>query len=183
MVSLSYFLAVWKANLGSKILVRKCMRFALCDVCSSIQQQREATNDRTTLANLRRQERAHLILVKMERVAYATRIREATSESDDVLSFALDGADQGLYGLPYFCQVLIYSIFFNIFNRLRILNRLQRRRVLFLRSDSKFTRAVYIYIIFLISPLQICCRGCCTWDWNLLVPALGGFSPRRKRHH
>ena len=81
------------------------MRFALCDICNAIQVKRENTCDRATLARLRKQERAHLLLVKAERIAYAHRVREAKVDTDDCMSVALDGADQGVYGLPYFCQV------------------------------------------------------------------------------
>ena len=40
-VSRCYFLRVWKRRLASKIVVRKCMRFALCDTCCRIQEHRE----------------------------------------------------------------------------------------------------------------------------------------------
>lgn len=123
-VSRSYFLRVWKRRLSSKIVIRKCMRFALCDTCCRIQEQREGgcacaievlllqhlfcagTMDRGKLGMLRKDEAAHLQLVKAERIAYAKRMREAVaSNGDDVLSIAMDGADQGVYGIPYFAQV------------------------------------------------------------------------------
>ena len=64
------------------------------------------TMDRGKLAMLRCEEAAHLQLVKAERIAYAKRMREAVvSNGDDVLSIAMDGADQGVYGIPYFAQV------------------------------------------------------------------------------
>ena len=105
MCSFSYFCHVWKKHLGSRVLVRKCMRFAQCDDCRNIQKAREETTDRRALALLRHQEKCHLHLVKQERIAYAKRIRQATNSGDDFLSLAVDGADQGAYGLPFFCQV------------------------------------------------------------------------------
>ena len=104
-VTKAYFLSVWKKNVGSKIVIRKCMRFALCDTCSKIQRAREETNDRTRLSRLLDEERDHLKLVKAERQAYARRMREAIDSDGQVLSIALDGADQGAYGLPYYSQV------------------------------------------------------------------------------
>ena len=103
--SLSYFCHVWKKHFRTSIVVRKTMRFALCDECGRIQREREKTSDRTKLAVLRKQEESHLMLVKRERICYAKRIREATSSGNEILSIAMDGADQGTYGLPYFCQV------------------------------------------------------------------------------
>ena len=102
--SFSYFCTVWKKNLGSRIVIRKCVRFAICDECSRIQKARESAVDRQKLQTLRNQEKAHLDVVKRERFAYAKRVREAINNGDDVLSIALDGADQGAYGLPYFSQ-------------------------------------------------------------------------------
>jgi hypothetical protein len=104
-VSYSTFVRVWRHNVGSRIVVRKCMRFALCDTCSDIQRRREITSDRSTLKLLNVQEREHMRLYKAERHAYATRIAEALSSDGDVGSLACDGADQGAYGLPYYCQV------------------------------------------------------------------------------
>ena len=130
-VSWCYFLSVWKNRLGSSIVVRKCMRFALCDTCTQIQREREATTDRATLQALLRRERKHIKvracvvdaqhavllvlhrglltgvvqLIKEERLAYARRMREARDAGDEYLSIALDGADQGIYGLPYYSQV------------------------------------------------------------------------------
>ena len=104
-VSLSYFLRVWRTNRGSKIVIRKCMRFALCDTCSAIQKKREATADRNTMKLLLCEEQIHLNLVRAERLAYGKRIAEATHGDSDVGSMAADGADQGAYGLPYYCQV------------------------------------------------------------------------------
>lgn len=104
-VSLPYFLRVWKLNVGSKIVIRKCMRFAVCDTCNRIQRRREQTTDRNTLLQLLVEERNHLKFIKAERIEYAKRIVEAKQRMGDVLSIAADGADQGLYGLPYYCQV------------------------------------------------------------------------------
>lgn len=77
-----------------------------------IQKRREGTNDRDTLLALSRQEKEHLQLIKAERVWYAKRMVEAKNEAQrdpsnaSVLSVAMDGADQGAYGLPFYSQVL-----------------------------------------------------------------------------
>lgn len=104
-VSASYFQRIWFTRLGAQIVIRKCMRFALCDSCSHIQRRREMTSDRQSLLRIAREEKDHLNVVKGERTAYACRVREAHASGEDILSIAMDGADQGAYGLPYFCQV------------------------------------------------------------------------------
>lgn len=104
-VSLSYFLRIWFTRLGSQIVIRKCLRFALCDTCSNIQRKREMTSDRESLLRIARLEKDHIKVVKGERSAYALRVRDAHARGEDILSIAMDGADQGAYGLPYFCQV------------------------------------------------------------------------------
>ena len=67
--------------------------------------KREATADRNTMKQLLCEEQVHLNLVRAERLAYGKRIAEATHGDSDVGSMAADGADQGAYGLPYYCQV------------------------------------------------------------------------------
>ena len=103
--TLSYFCRVWKKHFRYTIVVRKTMRFALCDDCGRIQREREKTVDQAKLAVLREEEKTHISLVKNERICYEKRRREALSPDANVLSIALDGADQGAYGLPYYCQV------------------------------------------------------------------------------
>lgn len=68
------------------------------------QKDREGTNDRQKLLEISVREKKHLALIRAERVAYSLRMQEAKGDTKSVLSVALDGADQGAYGLPYFSQ-------------------------------------------------------------------------------
>lgn len=85
-------------------MTRKCMRFAICDTCHEIQRSKEQTCNPEKLKDLTRAEKVHLSMVRAERESYAARVLEARRNPRDVLSIAADGADQGTYGLPYYCQ-------------------------------------------------------------------------------
>ena len=75
-----------------------------CSCLYRIQRLRESTNDRQTLKELRMREKRHLDFVKAERQYYAARVAEARADVMAALSLALDGADQGAHGVPFYCQ-------------------------------------------------------------------------------
>ena len=101
------------------------------------------TTDRQTLLRIAREEKDHIKVVKGERTAYACRVREAHAAGENILSIAMDGADQGAYGLPYFCQVRRSPLWFLACKFSHLLSR-QNNQAPFLRSGS--TLLVFVFI-------------------------------------
>jgi hypothetical protein len=103
--SLSHFRKCWREDEeASKITIRKWLRFSLCTKCIDLRQDHENTKDPKKKKLLKAKLREHVVFVRRERASYYQRRREAIEHPEDVLSIIIDGADQQVYGLPYYYQ-------------------------------------------------------------------------------
>ena len=84
-VSEPYFYMAWREFRGT-IKLRKWLKFALCDECTSYRQER-LDNQRNTqaLQDISERERAHHLFVKEERASYYKRKQLAVRNPQDYL--------------------------------------------------------------------------------------------------
>ena len=99
----SYFFKVWRKEV-TKVILRKWLRFALCDTCIGFRETHQALQSPEEKKKLRAAETKHYMFVKRERGAYKDRSKEAETNPERVISIIDDGADQGVYAAPYHCR-------------------------------------------------------------------------------
>ena len=80
-------------------MIRKYLRFSLCDKCVYLITRRR-NGERGE--DLKAEEKSHYDSVREERQAYYFRRTLAHSCPDDYMSVIIDGADQRAYGAPHF---------------------------------------------------------------------------------
>ena len=103
--SLPYFCFVWNKDARVQhIVVRKYLRFALCDVCVQlIDERRNACHLNAAVATtLAQREAAHYKSVRLERQEYYVRRVKGTSEPEEYMSIIIDGADQQVQAFSFF---------------------------------------------------------------------------------
>ena len=103
-VSKSYFVRIWREQIGAKISLRKHLRFAKCDECVKNREEKAGTVDRAVLERIKAREYEHYKFVRNERGGYYIRRETARTEPGKYLSIIIDGADAKDYGVPYFCE-------------------------------------------------------------------------------
>jgi hypothetical protein len=84
--------------------LRKYLKFAKCQTCTTLRDEREKTRDENVLSIKRKKWRDHIAFVKQERRAYY-RFRDLGRADDpEWLSITVDGSEQKAWGLPHFAQ-------------------------------------------------------------------------------
>jgi hypothetical protein len=100
--SLAYFMKCWRTSPHlKKIVLRKYLKFALCDQCIYYREQRRILTSVEEKQAIRKQETIHRNFVNEERQTYYWRRHQSIYFSDDYVSIVLDGAAQQAYGLPH----------------------------------------------------------------------------------
>ena len=103
--SLTHFRKVWRENIYTKdIRIRKWMRFTKCDTCVDLRELHAKTKCNKRHVNIKTELHRHVLFVRRERDSYYQRRRESVDNPEQVLSIIIDGADQQVYGLPYYYQ-------------------------------------------------------------------------------
>jgi hypothetical protein len=110
-VSYNWFMRIWRERHGEMIRIRgTASMFAVCSTCLTLRQSMAISHlgkeDREQMNHDYAEHRKH---IDGERRAYEANKRLAVLEKNDNLSIALDGADQGACGLPYFRQPTKFS--------------------------------------------------------------------------
>jgi hypothetical protein len=110
-VSYSWFVSVWKQKHEKSIRVRgNATMFAVCPTCLTLRQAMAMghwTNEQREQVNS--DYRDHRAMVEGERAHYEGDKKRAVLEPDEHMAMAIDGADQGAFGLPYFAQQTKFS--------------------------------------------------------------------------
>jgi hypothetical protein len=97
-----YFMAVWRTSpLLKKIVLRKYLKFALCDQCIYYREQRRILTSVEEKNNMKKQQRIHQQFINDERQTYYWRRHQSIYFPDDYVSMVIDGAAQQAYGLPH----------------------------------------------------------------------------------
>ena len=102
-ISKKHFVQVWKSKL-KHIKVRKVTKFSKCDICVNLDEKIITTRDETMNAMLKKRKHKHVMEMLEDRDIYETHKKLGVSMKHKYLSIAVDGADFGKYGLPYFWQ-------------------------------------------------------------------------------
>ena len=108
--SCSHFMRCWRTIPAlKKIVLRKYLRFALCDLCIDFRERRRYATSDEERKEIKKQERLHHIFVHEERGTYYVRRCSAIHFPDQYMSIIADGADQSAYGLPHFIEIDKFS--------------------------------------------------------------------------
>ena len=87
------------------IVLRKYLRFALCDECVEFRERRKFATSDQERREIKKLEKVHHSFVHEERTTYYLRKGAAIFEPQYYLSIIIDGADQSAYGLPHFIEI------------------------------------------------------------------------------
>ena len=103
--SKSYFFRCWRRDPVLKnIVIRKYLRFALCDECVHYRELRRTASTEAERNEIKKKERIHHNFVHEERSTYYMRRNQGIFEKQHYLSLIIDGADQAAYGLPHWIE-------------------------------------------------------------------------------
>ena len=98
----SHFCYTWRNDPRcSKVILRKWIPFAKCDVCCTLRALKDNTTDRAAKAKLDKSLGEHISFIRRERTSYYQRQRLSISKPEEYLSLIIDEADQKLYDLPH----------------------------------------------------------------------------------
>ena len=103
-VSFDYFSKIWNKEIGGKIRVRgNGTQFAMCSLCETLKRERAlcGADSEKRAINMAKQA-AHDLRVDEDHKQLDVHIEMARIHPDELLFLQWDGADQQLYGLPYF---------------------------------------------------------------------------------
>ena len=96
----------WRTTPALKsIVLRKYLRFALCDDCIDFRERRRYAASEQERRLIKQQENIHHLFVHEERGSYYLRQNAAIWMKEEYLSLIADGADQSAYGIPHFIEV------------------------------------------------------------------------------
>ena len=102
----SYFMRCWRTIPELRnIVLRKYLRFALCDECIELREKRRFARSYKEKIEIQKEETKHYAFVHEERTTYYIRRNAAIYFPQDYLSLIIDGADQSAYGLPHFIEI------------------------------------------------------------------------------
>lgn len=91
------------------IVLRKYLRFALCDDCIDFRERRRFATSDAERAEIKQKEKIHHAFIHEERCSYYWRRNAAIFMKDEYMSIIADGADQSAYGLPHMIELDKYS--------------------------------------------------------------------------
>ena len=104
--SRSWFMYCWRTVPSLQgIVLRKYLRFALCDMCIDFREKRRFATTDAERKEIKKMERIHHEFVHEERGTYYLRREHAVFYPTEFLSLIADGADQSAYGLPRFIEI------------------------------------------------------------------------------
>jgi len=106
----SYFMKCWRTISSLKgIVLRKYLRFALCDECIDFRERRRYATTEEERKKLRSHQKIHQLFIHEERGSYYLRRNAGIFMFEEYLSLIADGADQSAYGLPHWIDIDKYS--------------------------------------------------------------------------
>ena len=104
--SKSYFMRCWRTKKPLRsIVLRKYLRFALCDDCINFRERRRFATSEEERRKIRKEEYIHWIFVHAERSSYYLRQNAGLLYADECISIIADGAEQSAYGLPHLIEL------------------------------------------------------------------------------
>ena len=108
--SRSHFMRCWRTDpILKHIVLRKYLRFALCDECIDFRERRRYATTDEERREIKTQEKIHKQFVHEERASYYWRRNQAIFMKEEYMSMIADGADQSAYGLPHFIEIDKFS--------------------------------------------------------------------------
>jgi hypothetical protein len=97
----SYFYHVW-AKYEPQIILRRHLRFSICDECAKLRRHRDKHLTETQLILNQKLFRDHMQLIQEERGAYHNKRDSARIHRSKYLSIIMDGSTQYGYNMPHF---------------------------------------------------------------------------------
>jgi hypothetical protein len=99
----TYFKQTWREDVTLDLIrIRRYLRFAKCDECTTNLEDSHKTHDRAERKVLLTKHRKHLRFVTGERDSYYKRRAMARQNPDEYMSLIIDGSDTSWYHFPYF---------------------------------------------------------------------------------
>jgi len=97
----SYFYRVWRTH-ESNIVLRRHLKFSICDICARLRRSRDKNITETQLKANSREFILHMGVIKEERRAYYDKRDRAQRDNNSYLSMIMDGSSQYGYNMPHF---------------------------------------------------------------------------------
>jgi len=99
--SSSYFYKIW-SKYERQIILRRHLRFSICDDCAALRRHRDKHITQTQLTLNQKLFQEHIQLIQEERAAYHNKRDLARMEPNKYISVIMDGSTQYGYNMPHF---------------------------------------------------------------------------------
>jgi hypothetical protein len=97
----SYFYRIW-SKYERQIILRRHLRFSICDDCAALRRHRDKHITQTQLTLNQKLFQEHIQLIQEERAAYHNKRDLARMEPNKYISVIMDGSTQYGYNMPHF---------------------------------------------------------------------------------